>query len=45
MALALEEERVNIQEVAIDDYQKLPALINDYVEEIEGIGYNPFKGF
>jgi len=43
--LALEEERVNVQEVSIDDYKKLPGMINDFVEEIEDIGYNPFKGF
>jgi quinone-modifying oxidoreductase subunit QmoB len=43
--LALERERVRILEVAIDDYDKLPGIINDYAEEIEEIGLNPFKGF
>jgi quinone-modifying oxidoreductase subunit QmoB len=44
-SLALEPERVAQFEVAIDDYEKLPTMINDFVEMIEGIGPNPFKGF
>ncbi len=44
-SLALEEERVAQFEVAIDDYDKLPTIINDFVEMIEGLGPNPFKGF
>ena len=44
-SLALEEERVAQFEVAIDDYHKVPKIINDFVEVIEGLGPNPFKGF
>ena len=44
-SLALEEERVTQFEVAIDDYDKLPKMINDFVEMIEDLGPNPFKGF
>lgn len=44
-SLALESERVAQFEVAIDDYEKLPKIINDFAEMIEGIGPNPFKGF
>lgn len=44
-SLALEEERVAQFEVAIDDYDKLPKMINDFVEIIEDLGPNPFKGF
>ena len=44
-SLALEEERVAQFEVAIDDYDKLPKMINDFVEMIEELGPNPFKGF
>jgi quinone-modifying oxidoreductase, subunit QmoB len=43
--LVLEEERVRILEVAIDDYDKIPRIIDDYIEEIEEIGPNPYKGF
>ncbi|MCP4105663.1 MAG: hydrogenase iron-sulfur subunit [Desulfobacteraceae bacterium] len=44
-SLALEEERVAQFQVAIDEYDKLPKMINDFVEMIEGLGPNPFKGF
>ncbi len=44
-SLALEEERVAQFQVAIDEYDKLPGIINKFVEEIEAIGPNPFKGF
>ena len=44
-SLALENERVAQFEVAIDDYDKIPQIINDFVESIEALGPNPFKGF
>ena len=44
-SLALENERVAQFEVAIDDYDKVPQMINDFVESIEALGPNPFKGF
>jgi len=44
-SLALEDERVAQFEVAIDDYDKLPKMINDFVELVEELGPNPFKGF
>ncbi|MFH1102178.1 MAG: FAD-dependent oxidoreductase [Pseudomonadota bacterium] len=44
-SLALEVERVAQFEIAIDEYDKLPKIINDFVENIEGLGPNPFKGF
>ncbi len=44
-SLALEEERVTQFEVAIDEYDKLPGMINDFVEMVEALGPNPFKGF
>mmetsp|Transcript_21647 Transcript_21647/g.10124 ORF Transcript_21647/g.10124 Transcript_21647/m.10124 type:complete len:779 (-) Transcript_21647:1161-3497(-) len=44
-SLALESERVTQFEVAIDEYHKLPEMINSFVEEIEALGPNPFKGF
>ncbi len=44
-SLALEEERVAQVEVAIDDYHKIPEIINGFVEKIEELGPNPFKGF
>ena len=44
LSLALEEERVAQFEVAIDDYDKIPQIINDFVDVIEEMGPNPFKG-
>jgi len=43
--LALEEERVRVEEISISDYEKLPGIINEFAKEIEDIGANPFKGF
>ena len=44
-SLALEVERVGQFEVAIDEYDKVPQIINDFVESVEALGPNPFKGF
>ncbi len=44
-SLALEEERVTQFQVAIDEYDKLPQMINDFAALIEDLGPNPFKGF
>ena len=44
-SLALEEERVAFVELAIDEYDRLPKVINEFVEEVDALGPNPFKGF
>jgi len=44
-SLALENERVAQFQVAIDEYDKIPGIINEFVEMIEEMGPNPFKGF
>lgn len=43
--LALEPERVKVMEVAISESDRLPALLDDFVNEIKAIGPNPMKGF
>ncbi len=43
--LQLEADRVKLMQVAIDEYQKLPDLINEFVERVKEIGPNPFKEF
>jgi quinone-modifying oxidoreductase subunit QmoB len=43
--LALEEERVRLEQLAISDFDKLPQIINEFAEQIDEIGLNPFKGF
>jgi quinone-modifying oxidoreductase subunit QmoB len=42
--LVLEEERVQIHEVAISDYNKIPKILDDFLEVIETVGPNPYKG-
>jgi len=44
-ALALEEERVRVEQLDISEYRRLPQIINEFSDEIEEIGMNPFKGF
>lgn len=41
--MMLEPERIRTEFIEITDYYKIPQIINDYVEEIELIGPNPFK--
>jgi quinone-modifying oxidoreductase subunit QmoB len=45
--LSLESERVQQFEVSMNDggVDKLPKIIDDYMEELEDYGPNPFKGF
>jgi quinone-modifying oxidoreductase subunit QmoB len=43
--LALEEERVKLVQLPINEPEKLAEIINDFSDEIEDIGLNPFKGF
>jgi quinone-modifying oxidoreductase subunit QmoB len=43
--LQLEAERVTLMQVAIDEYHKLPDMINEYIEKVKEIGPNPFKEF
>ena len=41
--LALEEERVRIEQISLSEYRRLPALIDEFAAQIESIGLNPFK--
>ncbi len=41
--LALEEERVRLEQLGIDEFEKLAGIVNEFAEEIEEIGLNPFK--
>lgn len=43
--LALEEERVRVEELTIAESDRIAEIINEFVEEINDIGLNPFKGF
>ncbi|MEW5701839.1 MAG: FAD-dependent oxidoreductase [Candidatus Zixiibacteriota bacterium] len=42
--LVLEEERVQLNEVSMSDCDQLPAILDEFLEKIETIGPNPYKG-
>jgi quinone-modifying oxidoreductase subunit QmoB len=41
--LALEDERVRIEYIALNDYPTIGSRIDAFVERIQEIGLNPFK--
>ncbi len=43
--LALESERVKFLEIGITDYDRLPSIINEFMETIDELGPNPYKGW
>jgi len=43
--LVLEADRVRVEQVEISDYRKIPAIIDEFLETIEDVGPNPYKGF
>ena len=42
--MAMENERVELHQLQISEYEKLPKIFDDFAELIEEIGMNPFKG-
>jgi quinone-modifying oxidoreductase subunit QmoB len=43
--LMLEPERVQVMEVEISDSDRIPGLLEEFVDRIKKIGPNPMKGF
>jgi quinone-modifying oxidoreductase subunit QmoB len=43
--LMIERERVRPVEVEISEYDRLPALVGSFVEEVKAMGPNPYRGF
>ncbi|AET67371.1 Pyridine nucleotide-disulfide oxidoreductase/Methyl-viologen-reducing hydrogenase, delta subunit [Desulfosporosinus orientis DSM 765] len=43
--LDLESERVRMDQISIADYDKLPAMLDDFAKRLEELGPNPYKGF
>jgi quinone-modifying oxidoreductase subunit QmoB len=43
--LMLEPERVELIQLSIQDYDKLPQILGDYVEKLDEMEPNPFKEF
>jgi coenzyme F420-reducing hydrogenase delta subunit len=42
--MAMENERVELHQLQIADYDKLPEIFENFAGTIEEIGMNPFKG-
>jgi len=43
--LALESDRVRFEEVGITDYHRIPGIIEKFMETLEEVGPNPYKGW
>ena len=43
--LALEADRVRMEQVSIMDYDRIPQIIEDFAKRLEEVGPNPYKGF
>jgi quinone-modifying oxidoreductase subunit QmoB len=42
--MAMESQRVEIHQLQIAEYARIPAIFADFAEVIEEVGLNPFKG-
>jgi quinone-modifying oxidoreductase subunit QmoB len=42
--LALEEERVRLEQISIADAHRVPEIVNAFADRITELGMNPFKG-
>ena len=43
--LALEDDRVRLEQLDISEFHRLPEIVNEFAEQIEEMGLNPFKDF
>jgi quinone-modifying oxidoreductase subunit QmoB len=43
--LVLESDRVRFETVAITDYDKLPAMLDEFADRLVEVGPNPYKGY
>jgi len=43
--LVLEPERIRVEEISITDWQRIPEIITEFMETIDRVGPNPYKGF
>ncbi len=42
--MSMENERVELHQLQISEYERIPEIFNNFAELIEEIGMNPFKG-
>ena len=43
--LQLERERLQLTQLSLNEWEKLPAIIDAFVQQIRDLGPNPYKGF
>ncbi len=43
-SMVLESDRVRLEQLALNEYHRIPGLIAEFMETIRGVGFNPFKG-
>ena len=43
--LTLESDRVRIVDIARNEYEKVPEIFADFLEKLDEVGPNPYKGF
>jgi quinone-modifying oxidoreductase subunit QmoB len=43
--LVLESERIRVVELAHDEWDRIPSVLDEFAETVEEIGPNPYKGF
>jgi quinone-modifying oxidoreductase, subunit QmoB len=43
--LVLESDRIRFEQLAIDDYHRIPTILEEFSARLEELGPNPYKGF
>lgn len=43
--LMLESDRIRIEQITMDDYPRIPAILEEFSARLEELGPNPYKGF
>jgi quinone-modifying oxidoreductase subunit QmoB len=43
--LVLESDRIRLEQISIDDYHKVPGILEEFTARLEELGPNPYKGF
>ena len=43
--MMLESARIRVEQLSLTDYRKIPGIIAEYMEDLEAVGPNPYKGF
>ncbi len=43
--LALESERIQVEQLSIDEFEKIPGIVDKFIETLSGFEPNPYKGW